>query len=1652
MADMELQLKLSADGSSLTGELRTASGELRKFSAQADAAGKQADAAGKQAARGMGETEKAGAKMGKAIAVAGVAVASAFAALVVQQTNYAASVGDVSQRTGVSAEKISSLASAARLAGSDFGAVTSALDTFGQNIQRAAGGSRQQAAVFDAMGISVRDAGGHLRDTDVLMAEATRKLAGYKDGSAKTALAQRLFGDSAKDLMPVLNQLGEEGFQGVTDKAAALNQVVSTDMAQAAGQMQVQMRTLREQVNGYALAVAGDLLPAINALVGEWIKSDTAAKGASGSMDGTARSATGVGQAVKDVIGWFIALHSGLQKVGVYLAAFFTSLGTEWDFIKRKFSDTTWLSGLGNVIAGALAVNLQQIAQGRAQMAAAGDDLDKQFATRRAANAMALKGSLDDIDTETTRMFDKLFTTAKDSTDKIKQATDPLGAEDAPIPQFGRNAEAAAGKVAKLTEEQLRQKAVIEAGKEAMATLAEIQSGAVEEIAVLRDRLAGASDAQIEFNKTQRQAAAALKVAQAAMDPNAVKAYNAAMAAAQAKFDVSVELDNAQSSAAALEDVLSRFGEMTAFEKLSSDIGLVDKALESATEPERIERLKRAQAELNKEMGQRNLGLMQDGISMLQRYAKEGTAAYTALGIAQDIMAYKSAVAAVANQGSGDPYSAFFRIAAMIALMASIGIRVGGGGGGGGPSAQSAEVRQASQGTGTVLGDSTAKSESISKAIEITASATSELVGINRGMLRALESLEKALGAAGGLLARGAGDVDFPDPGGGGLFLGLFGESNELIDQGIIIAGGALQDMLNSVVVGAYQTIESNGGFFGSDETYDNLVDVSDQFSQQFSLVIGSLIDTVREGAEALGLLPADIEAAIAAFEVQQIRISLMDLSAEEQQAELEAVFSSIFDGLAGAVVPFIEQFQQVGEGLGETLVRIATEVQVTQEAIAQLGLAVNETDPERFAQIADGLVQAAGGLEDFISGFQSFVSNFATDQHQFTVSATELASALGQVGLAVPATRGEMWELMQSLDATTASGQEQIATLLRLSDVADQYYSALEDQDSGLREIIELISVGSASLSDFGQSLADIYQAGESAVAAANAIAVAQGREGASAVQLARIHQWTADQVAAAMRRLQAETQDLIAQLYGGPAGTLDEINRQISELEQQSGNAIGGIANDSANLFEAWRSGIQSVQDYLDSMLLGDLSALTPEEQLAEARRQLEAAQAAALGGDVDALNSLPQMADAYLRLLREFEASGADYNSGFDWVRDLLQQVTGVAGPAAGAPTTTVQVTASADLQALYAQRDALLAQQEGEHRRILAEQLAQNLHDLAVLLNTPILEMITLQGVSLQQLAADLGINLQDLTASSVQALGDMATTLGTNLAELTGALGLSLTDLSAGLTELTARVGIDLQSLTVESTQTLALLATSLGADLTDLATSLGVSLGALADQQSLLNQALAAEIASLPAEQSAALAPLLEAISAATTEADANTAIQALEDAVNLLAPDIRTQLAPYLADVFPADALSDLDYLSDLQSIATDQLGALLGIQEAIRDSNGAAGVPGYAVGTGYVPNTGLAILHEGEGVFPAHINSWMRQNGYPVSGGSNTAVVAKIEQLIARVDQLDRNNQNGHRETAQVVDRTGMRTDQNAERVAADCGPRSRHAAYGG
>lgn len=559
----------------------------------------------------------------------------------------------------------------------------------------------------------------------------------------------------------------------------------------------------------------------------------------------------------------------------------------------------------------------------------------------------------------------------------------------------------------------------------------------------------------------------------------------------------------------------------------------------------------------------------------LRQMGQEGTAAFHALTIATDLQNLSAAVGAIVNQGFGDPYTAFGRMAAMAAAVTSLGFNIGNAFSGGGMTSEEASQRTREENTfGTVLGEAEAASKSIENAVEITADATSELVGINRSMLEALQNVQEGISGAVTLIAR---DTTMPEMGGqqintnfndqivewvdkipliGDLFSGAFDFFSDLpgmdligglvggkakqLDDGIIIDGGAIQDVINNTVVNAYTEWKEKKNIFDDYDTKRRTERVDASVERQFGLVFESLYDSVAAGVENLGMLPADVENKLNSFVLETTEISLDGLDTEEQKQHINDVFSRTFDQMAEQITPFLTEMQKAGEGLGETLARVSTQVQVGEEAVSRLGFgfsldteataariaeqmrsslesqlsAINSeisakqeelnqlrtedrsgsvadmlrrmrAVPEVSARIdelskaAQGLnaslaevdfnaqqqairetaeafeylVEASGGLEEFVQGMNEALSNFASEAYQFQVLTSDMNRALAQQSLTLPQTRDGYWELIQAQDGATQAGADNIATLLRLQEAADEYYSKLESLEESYRD-----------------------------------------------------------------------------------------------------------------------------------------------------------------------------------------------------------------------------------------------------------------------------------------------------------------------------------------------------------------------------------------------------------------------------------------------------------------------------------------------------------------------------------------------------------------------------------------------------------------------
>lgn len=303
--DFELILRVQADLQTAVQQLRTLNDSMRvvKSGAQEASGGLQsltnAARGTENAARGMstqlrgiGESTKSLASNFGTLAKAFVTVLAIreMAGFVKSVIDANSQLGDMAQKVGVSTEALSALGGVAKRNGSDIDAVKVAF----VNLAKAAtGGSAEGVKALQAMGISLKQ----FRDLSPAQQFdlVAQKFAGYEDGANKAALAVALLGRTGADLIPTLNQVGNEGLQNLTDKAIAAGTAVGTDAVNASQKFNNALEDLKGKLRGAVNEGLVQLTPEIEHL-SELFKDPQFKEGIDGIADAIAALVIKAGQ------------------------------------------------------------------------------------------------------------------------------------------------------------------------------------------------------------------------------------------------------------------------------------------------------------------------------------------------------------------------------------------------------------------------------------------------------------------------------------------------------------------------------------------------------------------------------------------------------------------------------------------------------------------------------------------------------------------------------------------------------------------------------------------------------------------------------------------------------------------------------------------------------------------------------------------------------------------------------------------------------------------------------------------------------------------------------------------------------------------------------------------------------------------------------------------------------------------------------------------------------------------------------------------------------------------------------------------------------------------------------------------------------------
>lgn len=241
--------------------------ELTKVKAAASSLG-QAGAAMKD----FGAKATAAGEALRGVSMAAAGIDAALAGLAYKSGQAADDLNTMAMVTGISTAELQKYKAAADLVDVSVETIAKSQTKMKKSMLSAQQGTQTTASAFDTLGVAIEDSNGHLRSQDEVFAEAIAALGKMENETERDAIAMQIFGRSAAELNPLIEDNGETYArvaqlfaendlsivdQETIDKANAFNDTL--DEIKATGT--AALTTIGMQLAGY-------LQPALEAVAG----------------------------------------------------------------------------------------------------------------------------------------------------------------------------------------------------------------------------------------------------------------------------------------------------------------------------------------------------------------------------------------------------------------------------------------------------------------------------------------------------------------------------------------------------------------------------------------------------------------------------------------------------------------------------------------------------------------------------------------------------------------------------------------------------------------------------------------------------------------------------------------------------------------------------------------------------------------------------------------------------------------------------------------------------------------------------------------------------------------------------------------------------------------------------------------------------------------------------------------------------------------------------------------------------------------------------------------------------------------------------------------------------------------------------------------
>jgi hypothetical protein len=343
-----------------------------------------------------------------------------------------------------------------------------------------------------------------------------------------------------------------------------------------------------------------------------------------------------------------------------------------------------------------------------------------------------------------------------------------------------------------------------------------------------------------------------------------------------------------------------------------------------------------------------------------------------------------------------------------------------------------------------------------------------------------------------------------------GAINNLWGKTTQsIVDSGISF-GGSLNELQAGQGFNQYASVDTTkSSFFGLAKKVTNNVQtqgLSTELANQFALIFTNLEESLKQAAIGMGVGADYVASALDKLVIDVSTLSLKGLKGDELTSALNAVVSKALDQISAAAFPAFQQFQKVGEGYAETVLRIANDFVAIDTVFASFGKTFGQIGLESVSA-RERLIEMAGGLDKFTSQGEYFLTNFFTDAEQAAKLRARIDPTLSQFGLS---TEGEgaskaFRDVVVGLDTTTEAGARAYSSLMAIAPAFNAVIKAAQgaaDERRGLQEQLDALTLTSTqrleqqrnALHESNRALFDNIQAINATAAAISSIKEAAG------------------------------------------------------------------------------------------------------------------------------------------------------------------------------------------------------------------------------------------------------------------------------------------------------------------------------------------------------------------------------------------------------------------------------------------------------------------------------------------------------------------------------------------------------------------------------